>query len=193
MIPCDQDAWAAALDELAPLIHPVDRAATRIWFRFFPLRLAEAVAGTTDLAALERRLRLEGRYRLADQVDSSHWFLDGHRYWGAVKTQMAPADSEAASASLTAAIRHLAGQAAGAVQVDVSLLLGISAVAVMTQQQVGAAAFTRPAERMAGASPLAEVSGGHRLDSPAGRYARRLRHLSRRAAALLRVVRRATA
>ena len=75
MIFFDRDAWAAALDELAPLIHPVDRVATRIWFRFFPLQLAEAVAGTTDRAALERRLRLEGRYRLADQVDSSHWFL----------------------------------------------------------------------------------------------------------------------
>src|SRR5688500_8772134 len=147
MIPSDADAWAAALDELAPALHPVDRVATRIWFRFFPLRLAEAVAGTTDRAALERSLRLEARPALADQVDSSHWFLYGHRYWDAVTTQMARADADTAPASLSAAVRHLASQAGGAVHEDASLLLGISAVAMMTRQQVGATAFNRGAEQ----------------------------------------------
>jgi ferredoxin len=153
MTPADQDDWATALDELAPHIHPVDRVATRIWFRFFPLQLADAVAGTTDRAALERRLRLEGRYDLADQVDSSHWFLYGHRYWHAVTSQMASAGPDAAPASLAAAIRHLASQAADAVRADVSLLLGISAAAMMTRQQVGAAACNRPAGLASGTLP----------------------------------------
>ena len=171
MTPSDRDAWATALDELAAQIHPVDRVATRIWFRFFPLRLAEAVAGTTDVAALERSLRLEGRYRLADQVDSSHWFLYGHRYWGAVKTDVARAEAEGAVPStLVAAVRQVASQAASTVRADVSLLLGISAVAVMTRQQVGAAAFNRPAERVAGVprllkAPEAIVSTRQRNDT----------------------------
>lgn len=145
MMPTDAEAWARALDELSARIHPVDRLATRVWFRFFPLRLAELVEGATDRAALERTLRLEGRYRLGDQVDSSHWFLYGHRYWAAVKTQLARIDTAGAvPAALASVVQEVASHAADAVEADVSLLVGISAVAVMTRQQVGDRAFNGP-------------------------------------------------
>jgi len=153
MMLSDAETWARALDELSPGIHPVDRVATRVWFRFFPLRLAEAVAGTTDLAVLERTLRLEGRYRLADQVDSSHWFLYGHRYWDAVTALMASTDVGGA-VPIVSVVRELASQAADAVRADVSLLVGISAVAVMTRQQVGNRAFGLPVQQGAGVSRL---------------------------------------
>ena len=170
-MPSDADAWARALDELSPAVHPVDRVATRIWFRFFPLRLAEAVAGTADIAALERTLRLEGRYRLADQVDSSHWFLYGHRYWEAVKAQLARADS-CGDLPIESVVRRLASHAADAVRVDVSLLVGISAVAVMTRQQVGHRAFDLPVRQGAGASRLLrspdEICSSRKVDDAQG-------------------------
>ena len=168
-MPLDAEAWARALDELSPPIHPVDQLATRIWFRFFPLRLAEAVAGATDVAALERTLRLEGRYRLADQVDSSHWFLYGHRYWDAVKARLARADPPgAAPAPSSPVVRDLASQTAGAVRVDVSLVVGISAVAVMTRQQVGDRVFDRPVQKAAGVSPLLKSPDEICLEPPKG-------------------------
>ncbi len=155
MRPFDAETWARALDELAPSIHPVDRLATRVWFRFFPLRFAEAVAGTADGAVLERTLRLEGKYRLADQVDSSHWFLYGHRHWEAVKAQLARAAAAgAAPTSLGSVVRDLASKTADAVDVDASLVVGISAVAVMTRQQVGDRVFDRPVPQGASVPPF---------------------------------------
>jgi len=173
MMPFDAEAWARALDELSPSIHPVDQLATRIWFHFFPLRLAEAVAGATDVPALERTLRLEGRYRLADQVDSSHWFLYGHRYWDAVKARLARADPPGAvPGALAPVVRDLASQTAGAVRVEASLVVGISAVAVMTRQQVGDRVFDRPVQKAAHVSPLLkspdEICSGRRKDDAQG-------------------------
>ncbi len=127
-------AWSRALDALLPCIHPVDRTATRIWFHFFPLRLARALAAAPDPAALAFRLQLRGQYRLHDQIDTSHRFLYGHRYWPEVKAAVAArttftdpkADARAVSAAVAA---------------PEPLALGISAVALMTLQQVGAEAF----------------------------------------------------
>jgi len=132
-------AWHRTVETLLPDIHEVDRAATQIWFHFFPLELAEAIAETDDLAQVTLTLRLEGSFRLADQVDSSHWFLYGHRYWAPVKAAIiARAESSAAPSSLELAtvVREIAGHVAPA-----NLVLGISAVGLMTLQQVGLAAF----------------------------------------------------
>ena len=70
----------AVIDRIESSIHPVDRAATRIWFQFYPLALDEAMM-RPDAADLARRMTLAGRWRLADDVDRSHAFLFGHRYW----------------------------------------------------------------------------------------------------------------
>ena len=132
-------AWQHAVERLLPDIHEVDRAATQIWFHFFPLELAEAIAEADDLAQLAVTLRLEGNFRLADQVDSSHWFLYGHRYWPQVKAAIiARAESSAAPSSLelAAVVREIAGNVAPA-----NLVLGIAAVGLMTLQQVGLSAF----------------------------------------------------
>ena len=82
-------------------IHDVDRRATQIWFHFFPLELADAINETADLPQLVLTLRLEGNFRLSEQIDSSHWFLYGHRYWPQVKAAIvARAESNAAPPSL---------------------------------------------------------------------------------------------
>src|ERR671932_306085 len=81
----DEATWAQVINELLPAIHEVDRNATRIWFAFFPLALQRALAAADDPVELARKLLLQGRYQLKDQLDTSHTFLYGHRYWPEVK------------------------------------------------------------------------------------------------------------
>jgi ferredoxin len=136
----DAAAWQRTVEALLPHIHDVDRRATQIWFHFFPLELADAINETADLAQLVLTLRLEGNFRLSEQVDSSHWFLYGHRYWPQVKAAIvARTKSNAAppSLELAPAIRDIAK----GIDADDSLLVGICAVGVMTLQQVGLEAF----------------------------------------------------
>ena len=132
----DAAAWQRTIEALRPHIHEVDRDATQIWFHFFPLELAEAIAESSDLAQLAITLRLDGQFNLADQVDSSHWFLYGHRYWPQVKAAIVErAESSAAppSLELPALVKDIAEHD--------PLKTGIAAVGLMTLQQVGLAAF----------------------------------------------------
>src|SRR5919107_2891830 len=85
----DEGAWAVAVAELLPSIHEVDRNATQIWFAFFPLALAEALERADDPDALAQKLLLQGGYRLRDQIDTSHRFFYGHRFWPEVKRAVA--------------------------------------------------------------------------------------------------------
>jgi ferredoxin len=144
----DDAAWMAVLDRLAPAIHPVDARATRIWFAFFPLKLQRALAASDDPERTARELLLKGRYRLAEQVDSSHEFLYGHRYWPEVKRQVNDYVNNSAPGNrpLEEHIREVAQRAAERAKAEVSLLAGITAVAFMTLQQVGAETFSKAAE-----------------------------------------------
>jgi len=142
----DETGWAQARETLLPAIHEVDRNATTIWFAFFPLALALAFEGAPDAADLAQKLLLMGKYRLRDQIDSSHAFLYGHRYWPEVKQAVAGHAAKFAGtspqATLAEQIREVAqGVAAAQKKVDASLLTGITAVAFMTLRQVGLAAF----------------------------------------------------
>jgi ferredoxin len=140
----DRSAWAEARTALLPSIHEVDRAATAIWFHFFPLALADAFAQSANPEQLTRELRLEGSFRLAGQHDTSHWFLYGHRYWPAVKATIitrAESTERVSSVDLTALIRDLAGEATSKVPAQEPLLTGIVSVGLMTLQQIGLAAF----------------------------------------------------
>src|ERR1700752_805183 len=81
----DEEAWSATLTTLLRSIHEVDRNATQIWFAFYPLSLFQALEQSEDPETLAQRLLLQGKYYLKDQIDSSHAFLYGHRYWPDVK------------------------------------------------------------------------------------------------------------
>jgi ferredoxin len=134
--------WRIALDAIAPSIHEVDRNATRIWFQFFPLTLADAVSASHDAVSLERALRLEGVYRLAEQAEVCHRLLYGHRYWPEVTaTLLDSAATDAFTSDLAAAIRELGSRAARTAGADVALLLGITAVGLMTMRQIGGIAL----------------------------------------------------
>lgn len=80
-----EEAWAAALVTLLRSVHEVDRNAMKIWFAFYPLSLHRALQDTDDREKLARALLLQGDYELKAQIDSSHHFLYGHRFWPPVK------------------------------------------------------------------------------------------------------------
>src|SRR4030095_7254274 len=81
----DEESWAATLTILLRSIHEVDRAATVIWFAFYPLSLFRALQESPEPDQLASRLLLQGQFYLKDQIDSSNTFLYGHRYWPKVK------------------------------------------------------------------------------------------------------------
>jgi ferredoxin len=81
----NEEAWSAALATLLRSIHEVDRDATQIWFAFYPLALFSAMEGAGEREKLAHQLLLQGDYELKNQIDSSHQFLYGHRFWPQVK------------------------------------------------------------------------------------------------------------
>jgi ferredoxin len=135
----DPAAWRLALGAISEGIHRVDREATTIWFSFFPLELHQAFEATDDPAALAQRLRLMGNWRLSSQIDSSHRFLYGHRFWPQVK--LAITNAEEPPADLRALIEYIADWAGRRTRVDRDRLFGIVCVGLMTLRQVGAEAF----------------------------------------------------
>jgi len=136
----DDGAWVRAVDRLQPAMHPVDRSAARAWFHFYPLRLQQALAAAPDPAALADHLRLEGRWLLEEQRESSHWFLFGHRYWTDVRAavrQAAATPVAPGSLDPAAQVQAIARGVAERLGIDASWVVGITAVALRTLQQVG--------------------------------------------------------
>lgn len=132
-------AWRDAVDTLRASIYEIDRTATLIWFAFYPLALHEALTAADDPADLARRLGLMGRWRLADQVDESHRFLYAHRYWPQVKSVISSErDWPAGLPELVTAVAEASARTA---RVDREMLLGMSAVGLMTLRQAGPNAF----------------------------------------------------
>jgi ferredoxin len=179
--------WSSTLDAILPDVHEVDRDATRIWRAFFPVALADAYATAADPQAVDRRLRIDGNPRLAaGQIDSSHRFLYGHRYWPLVKTAViARADGEGASrcSSLIAVVRETTAEVAASARADAPLVAGITFVGLMTLRQVGLDAFLA-------AGPGSPEAAGASRPSPTAIVARRARDDWQGALGFLRSTRR---
>ncbi|MGH9821926.1 MAG: 2Fe-2S iron-sulfur cluster-binding protein [Blastocatellia bacterium] len=139
----DGDSWTRVINDLLPSIHEVDKNATLIWMAFFPIDLAVAIEAEPDRERLIEELQILGKYSLKEQIDSSHSFLYGHRYWPEVKKAITDqAKSTAASSpELGSQIREVAKRVSGTLKVPESLLVGITAAGFMTLQQVGLRAF----------------------------------------------------
>lgn len=152
----DEEAWSATLALLLRSIHEVDRNATQMWFAFYPLPLWRTLEQSDDREKLAQQLLLQGDYELKHQVDTSHRFLYGHRFWPQVKKaveqhadewhrlQSVSAESSQTkvyATSLADQILAVARSVAPELRKDESLLVGITAVAFMTVQQAGVEAF----------------------------------------------------
>jgi ferredoxin len=138
--------WLTALDGLLPCIHEVDRNAVQVWFRFYPLSLQRFVAEAEDREEVLRGFALQGDFELKDQIDTSHHFLYGHRYWKTVKCKIAKVAEEFTDATgLTEIIKDVAVRVAKKHNVERSLTTAIAAVGLATLNQVGAEAFATSA------------------------------------------------
>ncbi len=135
--------WLSALETLVPDIHEVDCDATQIWFRFFPLELFRFLQTMDDREQAIRSFVIQGKFELKDQIDTSHAFLYGHRFWPEVKAavEARAAKFNDSSLDLAAEIRKIAAAAAEKAKTNLSLTLGIAAVGLMTLNQVRLGAF----------------------------------------------------
>jgi ferredoxin len=146
-----EEAWSATITTLLRSIHDVDKNAAQIWFYFFPLSLFEAFAHAGDPELLAQQLLVRGNCQLKDQIDTSHTFLYGHRYWPEVKsavTNHATSFNPAEPRSLSDQILSVAQEVARNSKVDPSLVVGITAIAFMTMQQAGLRAFQAPGKML---------------------------------------------
>ena len=135
--------WLAAVGAIVPDIHEVDRNAAQIWFRFHPLALRQFLETVEDREKAERKLAMQGDFDLKDQIDSSHDFLYGHRFWGETKiaVEQLAADFNGAKIELKSLFEQIAQKVSEKTKADKSLTLGIAAAGLMTLNQVGFEAF----------------------------------------------------
>jgi ferredoxin len=154
-------AWPAALHELAPEVHSVDRDALLIWFQIHPL-------GLLELAALEQFYQLRGAYRLADVAQTSHRFLYSHRYWRDAKRAVS-ATPLTGQASLLSLIRAVTAK----INAPAGLALPIAAVALMTLRQAGPAFLSEPDAPSSEKRTPEQVLRDRASDAKSGFFAKR--------------------
>jgi ferredoxin len=156
MASLSQREWDEAVNAILAGIHPVDQSATLIWLRFWPLRLCQALESSPDPQEAAKKLELDGRWDLRQQIDSSISFFYGARFWPSVKKAVldrAIQPGLKGEERLAEHFRQAARQAAAQGNAEESLTLGISAAAFMTLRQVGWEAFSETADNPS-AGPL---------------------------------------
>ncbi len=139
----NESDWLAAIDELKGCIHAVDLNAVQIWFRFYPLSLKRFIDGAEDREATLHGIAMLGDFELKDQIDTSHNFLYGHRYW---KTVKAAIEAEAVvftdqTHDLKEEIKQIGMLVAEKLKVERPLINAMVAVGLMTLNQVGLDTF----------------------------------------------------
>lgn len=139
----DEQGWLKTLGELTKDIHAVDRNAAQIWFRFHPLALLRFLESAEDKAKTLHQMAMQGDFDLKDQIDSSHKFLYGHRFWKTVKEEIEKRaeNFDNSNADLKSEIERIAKSVSEKTKADKSLTLGISAIGLMTLLQAGFEAF----------------------------------------------------
>ena len=152
--------WLAAVETLLPEIHEVDKNAVQIWFRFYPLSLKLAIDAAEDRDATLHSFGMQGNFDIAGQIDTSHHFLYGHRYW---KTVKAAIEAEAVvftdqTHELAEEIKQIAILVAEKLKADRKLVNAIVAVGLATLNQVGLDAFKAAAGEIEKASGIMSKS-----------------------------------
>lgn len=153
--------WLAAVEELLPSIHEVDQEAVQLWFRFYPLDLVRYIDAAEDRDAVLIGLALKGDLELKNQIDTSHHFLYGHRFWPKIKRKIEkmveeplppsngtngiskPHDKadQSQEPQLIDIIKQVACSTASKLNVERNLTNAIAAVGLATLNQVGLEAF----------------------------------------------------
>jgi ferredoxin len=142
----DDAAWRETLTTLLPAMHEVDRNAAQVWFHFYPLALLRAFEAAEDPSKLAQELLMQGKWYLKDQLDSSHTFLYGHRFWPEVKravVSLVERGEVPGGRTLAEVVREVARVSATERKVDEALTTAVAAVGLMTLQQVGLSEFKK--------------------------------------------------
>ncbi len=143
----NEKQWLGVLTSVAPEIHEVDRNAAQIWFRFYPLELFRHLEAAEDKAKTIQQFVMQGDYELKTQIDESHRFLYGHRFWKETKAAIVSHGENFSNenADLAAEVRVIAKNAAAAAKTTENLTVAITMVGLMTLAQVGFEAFKQSA------------------------------------------------
>jgi len=136
--------WLAAIEQLSPALHPVDRDAVQLWFRFFPIDLKRYLDAADNRESAIQGLAIIGNFELKNQIDTSHRFLYGHRFWKSVKAVIREVEIDNGH-ELSELIDFVAEQVATRENVGKNLTLAISAVGLATLAHVGFDAFSATA------------------------------------------------
>lgn len=158
----DQD-WPSTLIRLLPEIPADDREALPLWFSFYPLLLT----GLAPDASLETFYQLKGRWSLAGQEDTSHYFLYAHPWWAAAKN--APIEC---GASLELTLRNTAS----GIDAPSQHRLTLACLLWMTIRQTGPGFLSRPTTSLSQPRRAQLRSGGGLLSSLLGRPKRHSVH-----------------
>jgi ferredoxin len=189
----NESDWLASINELLPCIHEVDREAVQIWFRFYPLDLVRYIDAAEDKDSAILGLAFKGDIDLKDQIDTSHHFLYGHKFWPTIKRKIEkmaeegmgepPASADANNCSpdptsehcdtskseLTNLIKDIACRTASKHNVERQLTNAIAAVGLATLNQVGLEWFkAAPGEitnTKIAKTPEAAIAGRQKDDS----------------------------
>jgi ferredoxin len=135
--------WLAAVEKLLPEIQEVDRNAVQIWFRFYPLELFRYLEKAEDRDKAIQKFVMQGNFELKNQIDSSHKFLYGHRFWKETKDAIvAHCESNGHEDSdLAMVVKEIAKEAAKEAKTKECLTKAITLAGLMTLVQVGFDAF----------------------------------------------------
>ena len=138
-----EQEWLAAVEKLLPEIHEVDRNAVQIWFRFYPLSLFRFLQTAEDREKAVQKFAMLGDFELKNQIDSSHKFLFGHRFWKETKDAIvAHCESKTNEINdLTTEIKEIAKEVAQVAKTKECLTKSIVLAGLMTLVQVGCEAF----------------------------------------------------
>ena len=139
----NETEWLSAARELLECIHEVDRNAVQIWFRFYPLDLMRFIDAAEDRDETLRGFALQGDFELKDQVDTSHHFLYGHRYW---KTVKAAIEAEAVvftdqTPTLVEEIKAIGMLVAEKLKIERQMVNAMVIIGLATLNQTGLEAF----------------------------------------------------
>lgn len=138
----EEKEWLKVVSDLSSAIHEADRDAVQIWFRFYPISLYRYLQNIDDKAVAVQKFVLQGDWELKNQIDSSHYFLYGHRFWKVVKKAIEQrVESFDGATDLTIEAKQLAQNVANETKSNITLTLGISLVGLMTLAQVGLEEF----------------------------------------------------
>lgn len=138
-----ENEWLATVEKLLPEIQEVDRNAVQIWFRFYPLELFRYLENAEDRDKAIQKFVMQGDFELKNQIDSSHKFLYGHRFWKETKDAIVARCQSSSNEinDLKSLVKEIAKDAAQKAQTKECLTKAIVLVGLMTLVQVGFEAF----------------------------------------------------